>query len=229
MSWSANVTPDLVNPKDAKMMRRNSTDAVKVVAAAALIAVLGATILFAKASGEDDRPPIIVHNGSLIFDGGEITPPPGGTTPKRPTHSWSKDAFLGEWKPSDHWKGVRALEVTFRDAPSPSACAASTMSGEDVLIDYRVTPDGPPVVMRVHLRRKHLIFKREPKIDSNGKALVLREPTSSPPAPPRLVYEDGAQGWISKVTVDDTACEFARPLTEPARLAFRVRIQPKAH
>lgn len=211
------------------MMRRHWNDAVKVFAGAALFGVLGAALLLAKASGEDDRPPIIVHSGSLIFDGGEIDTSPSADRTRRQTHSWSKDAFLGEWKPSDHWKGVRALEVSFRDVASPSACAASPMSGEDVLIDYRVSPDGPPVVMRVHLRRKHLIFKREPKIDSNGKELVLRTHTTITPMPPMLVYEDGSPGWISKVTVDGTACEFARPPNEVARLAFRVRIQPKAH
>jgi hypothetical protein len=42
-----------------------------------------------------------------------------------------------------------------------------------------------------------------------------------------LVYEDGAPGWISKVTVDGAACEFAKPADETARKAFRVRIQPK--
>jgi hypothetical protein len=31
------------------------------------------------------------------------------------------------------------------------------------------------------------------------------------------------------VTVDGTACEFARPANEAARLAFRVRIQPKGN
>lgn len=200
-------------------MRRNWNHVVTVLAGAALLAALGADLLMAWAAG-DDRPPIIVRDGSLIFEGGE------GST----THSWSKDAFLGEWKPSAHWKGVRALEVTFREVPSPSACATSTLSGEEVLIDYRVNSDGPPsAVMRVHLRRKHLIFKREPKIDSNGKELVLREHTSITPTPPMLVYEDGSPGWISKVTVDGTPCEFVRPPTEPARLAFRVRIQPKAH
>lgn len=213
------------------MMRRNWDHAVKVLAGAALIAVLGAGLLIAHGSDpDDDRPPIIVHSGSLIFDGGAIEPPQPGEQPVVRTHSWSKDAFLGEWKPSDHWKGVRSLEVTFRDAASPPACAASTMSGEEVLIDYRVSPDGPPsAVMRVHLRRKHLIFKREPKIDSNGKRLTLLTHTSITPTPPMLVYEDRAPGWISKVTVDGTACEFARPTSEPARLAFRVRIQPKGH
>jgi hypothetical protein len=207
------------------MMQRNRNDAVKVLAAAAILAAMSAALLIAKAGEDDDRPPIIVHNGSLIFDGGQ-TAPATGPGPVL-THSWSKDLFLDEWKPRQHAKSVRRLAVTFVPNTSP-ACAASTMTGEEVLIEYRVSPTGEPsAVMRVHLRRKYLIGKREPKIDPNGKELTLREHTSITPMPPMLVYEDGAQGWISKVTVDATSCEFARPPDEPARLAFRVRIQPK--
>ncbi len=201
-------------------MRRHWNDAVKLLAAAALIAVLGASLLLAKASGEDDRPPIIVHSGSLIFDGGE------GTDFK----TWSKDAFLGEWKPShDEAKGVKSLEVKFVAAPSPApACAGSTMSGEEVLIEYRTDPAGTPsAVMRLHLRKKYWFFKREPKLDTDGKRMTLLEHTSLTPTPPMLVYEDGAPGWISKVTVGGTPCEFAKPADETVRKAFRVRIQPK--
>lgn len=199
------------------MMRRNWNQVLKLLAGAALAAVLGAGILIA-AGDDDERPPIIVRNGSLIFDGGEVPN----------THTWSKDAFLDEWKPAQHAKGVRSLDVTFTAVTSPPACAGTTMSGKEVLIEYRVDPAGAPsAVMRVHLRRKHLIFKREPKIDSNGKDLVLREHTSITPTPPMLVYEDGAKGWISKVTVDRAPCEFAPPPDEAARLAFRVRIQPR--
>jgi len=198
-------------------MRRNWKHAVNLLGAALLVA-LGSALLLAKGAEEDDRAPIIVRNGSLIFDGGE------GTT----THSWSKDAFLGEWKPNQHAKGVHTLEVTFAAVTSPSACATSTMKGKDVLIDYRVSPTGPPsAVMRVHLRKKHLIGKREPKIDPNGKQMTLVENTGGTPAPPKLVYEDRAPGWISKVTVDGAACEFVQPPNEAARLAFRVKIQPR--
>jgi hypothetical protein len=192
---------------------------------AALLAALASGLLLAQGSEEDDRPPIIVHNGSLIFDGGQ-TAPATGPGPVL-THSWSKDLFLDEWKPRQHAKSVRRLAVTFVPNTSP-ACAASTMTGEEVLIEYRVNPTGDPsAVMRVHLRRRYLIGKREPKIDPNGKELTLREHTSITPMPPMLVYDDGARGWISKVTVAGTSCEFARPPDEPARLAFRVRIQPK--
>lgn len=209
------------------MMKRNWKHAVNLIGAALLVA-LASALLLAKGSEEDDRPPIIVHSGSLIFDGGVIEPAPPGEQPRIRTHSWSKDAILDEWKPSQHAKGVRALEVTFAAVSSPPACASSTMTGKEVLIEYRVSPDGPaPAVMRVHLRRKHLIFKREPKIDPNGKELVLREHTSITPTPPMLVYEDHARGWISKVTVGGTPCEFGQPPDEAARLAFRVRIQPK--
>jgi hypothetical protein len=200
---------------------------VKLLAAAAILAGTSAALLIAKAVEDDDRPPIIVHNGSLIFDGGQ-TPPATGPGPVL-THSWSKDLFLDEWKPSQHAKSVRGLAVTFTAVPSPApSCAASTMKGEEVLIEYRVSSNGDPsAVMRVHLRRKYLIGKREPKIDPNGKELTLREHTSITPTPPRLVYEDGARGWISKVTVDGTPCAFPPPADEDARLAFRVRIQPK--
>jgi hypothetical protein len=209
------------------MMQRNWNDAVKVLAAAAMLAAMSAALLIAKAGEDDDRPPIIVHNGSLIFDGGVIERTASGEIINK-THSWSKDTFLDEWKPAGHFKGVKSMVVTVADVSSPSACAATTMSGKEVLIEYRTDPAGPPTaVMRVHLRRKHLIFKREPKIDPNGKDLVLREHTSITPTPPMLVYEDGAKGWISKVTVDRSPCEFARPPDEPKRLAFRVRIQPK--
>lgn len=199
-----------------EMKRRNWSHALRVLGCAAVLAALGAGFLLAQG---DDRPPIIVHSGSLIFDGGE------GSNSK----TWSKDTFLGEWKPRhDEAKGVRALEVTFAAVSSPSACAASTMSGKEVLIEYRSSPAGPPsAVMRVHLRKKHLIGKREPKIDTSGKAMTLLEHTSITPTPPMLVYEDRSQGWISKVTVDGTPCEFVQPPNEPARLAFRVRIQPK--
>ena len=44
--------------------------------------------------------------------------------------------------------------------------------------------------------------------------------------PPTIAYEDNAHGWISKVTVGGTVCTFT-PTTEE-RLAFQVRIQPKA-
>ena len=208
------------------MMRRDWFPAVNVLTGTAILAVLGTTLLIAKAEG-DDRPPIIVHSGSLIFDGGVIErPQPEGQTAVR-THTWAKDAFLGEWKPAGHFKGVKTLDVTFAAVPSPSACAASTMSGKEVLIEYRVDAAGPPsAVMRVHLRRKHLIGKREPKIDPNGKDLTLLEHTSITPTPPMLVYEDRSPGWISKVTVDGAPCEFARPPDEAARLAFRVRIKP---
>jgi hypothetical protein len=202
------------------MTRQDWNQALKVLAGVALIAALGAGFLIAQGSGEDDRPPIIVHNGSLIFDGGE------GANSK----TWSKDTFLGEWKPRhDEAKGVKSLEVKFV-APYPPApsCAGSTLSGEEVLIEYRVDAAGnPAAVMRVHLRKKHLFFKREPKLDTGGKKMTLLEHTSLQPTPPMLVYEDGAQGWISKVTVDGTSCEFAKPADETARKAFRVRIQPK--
>jgi hypothetical protein len=201
------------------MMRQNGNHGVKVLASAALLAALGAGFLIAQGMDDDDRPPIIVHNGSLIFDGGE------GTNFK----TWSKDAILGEWKPRhDEAKSARSLRVTFTGVSSPPACATSAMSGEEVLIEYRVSPTGnPSAVMRVHLRRKHLIFKKEPKVDPNGKEMTLLEHTSLTPVPPMLVYEDHAKGWISKVTVGSTPCEFAQPADETARLAFRVRIQPK--
>ena len=199
------------------MMERNWNHAVRVFAGAVLVA-LSAGLLIAKAADDDERPPIIVHSGSLIFEGGVV--------PK--THSWAKDAILDEWKPAGHFKGVKSMDVTFAGVSSPPACAATTMSGKEVLIEYRVSPTGDPsAVMRVHLRRKYLIGKREPKIDPNGKKLTLREHTSITPTPPMLVYEDGAPGWISKVTVGGTSCEFARPPDETARLALRVRIQPK--
>jgi hypothetical protein len=199
-----------------EMKRRNWSRAVRVLGCAAVLAALGAGLLVAQG---DDRPPIIVHSGSLIFDGGE------GPN----TRTWSKDALLGEWKPRhDDAKGVRAFEVTFASVYAPSACATSTMSGQEVLIEYRADPAGPPsAVMRVHLRRKHLFGKREPKIDTNGKRMTLLEHTSITPTPPMLVYEDRAQGWISKVTVDGTACEFVKPPDEAARKAFKVKIQPK--
>jgi hypothetical protein len=209
------------------MMRRNWNHAVKVLACAALLAALGSGLIIAAAAEDDDRPPIIVHNGSLIFDGGQTGPTTGPEQGPVLTHSWSKDLFLDEWKPSQHAKGVRRLAVTFVPKTAP-ACAASAMTGEEVRIEYRVSPTGDPsAVMRVHLRRKHWFGKREPKIDPNGKELTLREHTSITPTPPMLVYDDRAPGWISKVTVDGTSCEFARPPDETARLAFRVRIQPK--
>jgi hypothetical protein len=212
------------------MIRRNWNHAVKLLAGAALIAALAAGLLIAQGSEDDDRPPIIVHNGSLIFDGGE------GTN----VRPWSKDAFLGEWKPDhDEAKGVRTLEVKFEAVPAPApACAAATLSGREVLIEYRVNPNGNPLTeMRVHLRRKHLLGKKEPKVDSNGAPLNPVQATiGSPPVSiPTLVYPDSpsasggsaAPGWISKVTVDGTACAFAQPPNEAARLAFKVRIQPK--
>jgi hypothetical protein len=102
------------------------------------------------------------------------------------------------------------------------------LSGEEVLIEYRVDPAGTPAaVMRVHLRKKYWFFKAEPKIDPDGKRMTLLEHTSLQPTPPMLVYEDGAPGWISKVTVGGTACEFPKPADETTRKAFRVRIQPK--
>jgi hypothetical protein len=210
-----------IKPMDKDdMMRRNWNFAVTVLAGAALLAAFGAALLIAQGSEDDDRPPIIVHNGSLIFDGGE------GANSK----TWSKDTFLGEWKPRhDEAKGVRALEVKFVAPYSPApACASSTLTGEEVRIEYRVDATGnPSAVMRVHLRKKHWFFKKEPKIDTDGKKMTLLEHTSLSPTPPMLVYEDGAPGWISKVTVDGTACEFAKPADETARKAFRVRIQPK--
>lgn len=212
------------------MLRRNCDLAVKLFAAAALLAVLGVGLVIAQGSDDDDdRPPIIVRNGSLIFDGGE-----GANT-----RTFAKDAILGEWKPrQDDAKGVRTLEVKFAAVPSPApACGAATMSGEEVLIEYRPNAAAnAATVMRVHLRRKHLIGKKEPKIDPNGKPLKLLEHTSITPTPPMLVYEDDRGitpvppllgGWISKVTVDATSCEFVQPTSEAARLAFRVRIQPK--
>lgn len=210
-------------------MGRHWNHAVKLLAAAALLAGTSAALLIAKAGEDDDRPPIIVHNGSLIFDGGQVGPTSGPEEGPVLTHRWSKDLFLDEWKPSQRAKSVRGLAVTFKAVPSPAPpCAASRMTGEEVLIEYRVNPAGEPsALMRVHLRRKHLIGKREPKIDSNGKELTLREHTSITPMPPMLVYEDRAPGWISKVTVDGASCEFARPPDETARKAFRVRIQPK--
>jgi hypothetical protein len=198
-------------------MRRNWNHAVKLLAGAVLLAALGAGLLIAQGSDDEDRPPIIVHNGSLIFDGGE------GAEVK----TWAKDAFLGEWKPRhDDAKGVRTLEVKFVAVPAPApACGSTTMSGEDVTIEYRVSAAGnPSAVMRLHLRRKHLFGKKEPKVDSNGKEMKLVETAG---VPPMLVYEDNAPGWISKVTVGGTSCAFDKPLTEPERLAFRVKIQPK--
>jgi len=202
------------------MIRRNWNHAIKVLAGAVLLAALGAGLLIAQGSDDEDRPPIIVRDGSLIFDGGE------GANSK----SWDKDLFLGEWKPRHgEAKGVRTLEVKFQMVPSPApACAAATLSGREVLIEYRLNPAGNPLAeMRVHLRKKYWFGKSEPKVDSNGKELKLVEHTSLTPTPPALVYEDGNAGWISKVTVDGTACAFAQPPNEAARLAFKVRIQPK--
>jgi hypothetical protein len=201
------------------MMRRDWNHAVKLLAGAALLAAVGGGLLMAQGEG-DDRPPIIVRDGSLIFEGG---------VPSN-SKTWVKDTFLGEWKPRHgEATGVRTLEVTFAMVPSPApACAAATVSGSEVLIEYRLNSTGNPLAeMRVHLRKKYWFGKREPKVDSNGKELKLVEHTSLTPTPPALVYEDGTPGWISKVTVDGTACVFTQPPNEAARLAFRVRIQPK--
>lgn len=210
------------------MIRRNWNHGVTILAGAVVLAALGAGLLVAQGSDDEDRPPIIVHNGSLIFDGGE------GSNAK----TWVKDMFLGEWKPDQNEaKGVRALAVTFAGVSSPSACATSTMSGEEVLIEYRGSPTAnTATVMRVHLRRRHLIGKKEPKVDPNGKEMKLLEHTTITPSPPMLVYEDNAGmgpgpsaggGWISKVTVGTNSCAFTQPPDENARKAFRVRIQPK--
>jgi hypothetical protein len=198
---------------------KGSNLAVKVaVGGAILVAAVGIGLVMMQ-GGNDDRPPIIVRNGSLIFDGGEPTHP-------EKWKEWSKDAFLGEWKPKhDDGNPVQRFQVTFEGLTSTSSCSSTTvLTGEDVRIEYSNPTGTETTRIRLRIRKKDVFGKPEPKI-APGSVTLTSAPASGS-TPPTLTYADNAQGWISKVTVSGTECSFNQPTSEAARTAFRVRIVP---
>ena len=187
------------------------------IAAIVLAVALAATYLSARVD-DDDRSRIIVRGGSLIFDNG---------TAAMPGSAWSKDLLLDEWKPVDsNYKGISGFAVSFEGVYAPSACQSSTMTGDDVEIEFTKT-DGRIAKMKFRKRRSHLIGlfgKNEPKLQEQGNTLTVNAASTVP----ELVFADPA-GHISKVTVKGNAeCPIPPPPNEPARLAFHVYIQPKA-
>ena len=170
---------------------------------------------FQSGGGGNDRPPIIVRDGSIIFDGGE----PSRSKP------WSRDTFLGEWKP-DHPDGppVKEFRVTFAGMTPPAGCS-SPLTGAAVLVDYSIADGNGSRVdatFNVHIRKKNLFGKPEPKIDPAGASLAQLPASSAPPA---IFYGQTVAGWISRVEVGGTPCAFGQPNAEE-RKNFRVRIQP---
>ena len=188
---------------------------------AAAIAVGAGAWLHALAMDEDDRPPIIVRSGSLLFDNGSAA---------MPGSAWSKDLLLDEWKPTDsNYKGISGFAVSFEGVYAPSACQSATTTGDDVEIEYTnggVT--GQVVRLKFKKRRSHLLGlfgKHEPKLEEKGNTLTANAASTVP----ELVYADPTNGYISKVKVKgQTECPIPPPPTDAARLAFRVKIQPKA-
>jgi len=188
---------------------------------AAIVLAVALAAAYLSARTDDDRSRIIVRSGSLLFDNG---------TAAMPGSAWSKDLLLDEWKPVDSdYKGISGFAVTFEGVYAPSACQSSTMTGEDVEIEYTTggTP-GEVIKLRVKRRRSHLIGlfgKHEPKIEEKGHKLEVNAASTVP----ELVFADPTHGFISKVTVrGSAACSIPPPPNDAARLAFQVYIQPKA-
>jgi len=187
---------------------------------AAIVFAVALAAAYLSARTDDDRSRIIVRSGSLLFDNG---------TAAMPGSAWSKDLLLDEWKPVDsNYRGISGFAVSFEGVYAPSACQSSTMTGEDVEIEYTKGSGGQTVKLRFKKRRSHLfgLFgKNEPKLEEKGNKLEANAASTVP----ELIYADPNGGFISKVTVKGSAeCAIPPPPNDAARLAFQVYIQPKA-
>ena len=193
----------------------------RAIVAAVLCATLAVSWLSARAAIDDDRSVIIVRSGSLLFDNG---------TAAMPGSAWTKDSILDEWKPLDaDYKSISGFAVRFEGVYAPSTCQSSTMTGEDVEIEYtKGGVTGGVVKLRVKKRRSHLLGllgKHEPKVAENGNTLKVNTAINVP----ELIYADPTAGYISKVKVKGHAeCAIPAPPDTAARLGFKVLIQPKA-
>jgi hypothetical protein len=192
------------------------------VAGALLLAVAIAWL----SADSDDRPPIIVTNGSMYFTNGDAS------SPIVPTQ-WTNDIVLSEWKPADNnYKGITGFAVSFEKSYAPGVCpqASSTpptapLVGDEVRIEYTLGGSGGTITSSLRRRRNHwlgVLGKFEPKVvEPHDHGLKAVSPT-------QIEFEDQSLGYISKVSVGGTNCEFPAPQNSADRLAFRVRIQPKA-
>ena len=209
---------------------QKKTKSLICVCAALLVAVAVGWLL----AQDDDRPPIIVTNGSMYFTNGD----PSSLI--QPTQ-WTEDITLGEWKPMDNnYHGIRGFEVSFENPYTAGVCVAASsippakpttvLAGEEVRIEY-TTAGGKTVSTKVHRRRADLwgLFgKNEPKVN---KPTGAGNQDFHVVGSYHLVFDDPpvgtTNGYISKVGVGQTECAFGPPPSDAARLAFRVRIQPK--
>ena len=209
---------------------QKKTKSLICVCAALLVAVAVGWLL----AQDDDRPPIIVTNGSMYFTNGDAS---SSITPTQ----WTKDITLAEWKPVDNnYHGIRGFTVSFENSYASAVCPDASsippakpttpLAGEEVRIEY-TTAGGKTVSTKVHRRRADLwgLFgKNEPKVNSpTGAGNQDFHVVGSY----QLVFDDPpvgtTNGYVSKVSVGKTDCVFPAPPSDAARLAFRVRIQPK--
>jgi hypothetical protein len=191
--------------------------AIALVALTALATFGLRKVLFHKILDEDDeRPPIIVHNGSLVFENEK---------------NWKKDPSRLRYK-LDHPRGktVGSYSVVMIGS-STAACIGKTLSGTEVLVDYRA--DSAAAVKQFHLQRAWQFamppgtLKREPALDSTETMTIV---AGTGTTPSQLIYAVGPEGWISNVTVSDPSgpisCAFPQPPNPAARAAVKVEITP---
>ena len=132
---------------------------------------------------------------------------------------------------------IRLLMLTGLAAVCSFCNAAIAGAGELLRLEghlMRWAPEaagGKTVSTKVHRRRADLwgLFgKNEPKVNSpTGAGNQDFHVVGSY----QLVFDDPpvgtTNGYVSKVSVGKTDCVFPAPPSDAARLAFRVRIQPK--
>jgi hypothetical protein len=162
--------------------------------------------------GTDDRPPIIVRDGSIIFDGGDVNDPADIKT------HWTNWVADGSDMTTDLPTGrhVDRYDVTVTEL---GGTACSAMSGQTVDIAFS---DGTRAHM--YVKRKNLIFRREPKITIKTKQTPANIPVVGTTTPARLEYGAPRQGSITEVRVDSASCTLKDQTSDQARNAVRVHV-----